>query len=200
MSYLYAVISPCELTPEQRRATERDYPGLRFPDEGRLPSRRDFEAVFAAHWEWQVELDQGAHWWTASVRGARDSASVYVSHYSGDPTREQGFYFDWGAPELVVEITAALAERCGSFSVAGEGGDIIVMVNPDGSRADVGETPAGGSRPAAPPQGGSVARQSPPPISGALRKKKKRPESCWTARETTEPSSPDVAPSAVASA
>ena len=86
-----------------------------------------------------------------NVRSPSQSASIYVSNYSGDPTREQTFYFDGGDPALVVEIAAALAERCGPFLIAGEAGDIVVMLYPDGSRSDLGETPAGGSRPATRP-------------------------------------------------
>lgn len=147
MGYLFSAISPCEFTPDQRRATERDYPGLRFPDEGRLPSRLDFEAIFTAHPDWRVDLRQGPDWWAADVHGSSESAWIRVSNYSGDPAREHHFYFDGGAPAFVVEIAAALAERCGSFLVVGEDGEIIVLVNPDGSRSDLGEVPAGGSRP-----------------------------------------------------
>lgn len=152
MGYFYIAVSPCQFTVEQRRKTERDYPGLEFPDEGRLPSRHDFEAIFVAHPEWQVVFDQRSNWWTAVVRRSSQSAYIEVNNYSGDPVREQEFYFESGDTELVLEIADALAERCGPFLIAGEGGDIIVMVNPDGSRSDVGVTPAGGSRPATRPQ------------------------------------------------
>lgn len=146
MGYFYVAISPCQFTAEQRRKTEQDHPGLRFPDDGRLPSQRDFEAVFGAHPEWQVDFGQRSNWWTADVRSPSQSASIRVDNYSGDPAREHDFYFESGDTEFVLEIADALAERCGPFLIAGEGGDIIVMVNSDGSRSDVGETPAGGSR------------------------------------------------------
>lgn len=151
MGYIFAVISPCELTPQARRDTERDYPGLRFPDEGRLPSRLEIEAILAAHPDWLVQLDTGKDWWTAFVQSPDRSASLRVSNYLGDPARPHSFHFDTGVPDLVIDIAAAIAERCGPFLVADETGGIIVLVNPDGSRSDVGETPAGGSRPASRP-------------------------------------------------
>ncbi len=147
MGYFYVAISPSQFTAEQRRGTERDHPGLRFPDEGRLPSRRDFDAVFHEHPQWQVELDQGPSWWTAEVRSRSEFAELRVDDYSGDPAREHRFSFGGGDLDLVLEITGALAKRCGPFLIAGEGGDIVVMVYPDGSRSDVGETRTGGARP-----------------------------------------------------
>ena len=147
MGRIYAAISPCELTSEGRRDAERLYQGLRFPDEGRLPSRSEIAAVLAAHPDWQVEFDTGKDWWTASIQSPDQFASLRVDHYSGDPARPQSFHFDTGAPDLVVDVTAAIAEGCGPFLVIDESGGVVVLVNPDGSRSDLGVTPAGGSRP-----------------------------------------------------
>src|SRR5262245_6700420 len=147
MGHIYSAISPCQLRPEDRREAELDYPGLRFPDEGRLASRLDIEAALATHPEWQVELDQGTDWWTAFVRSPDQPASLRVHGYSGDPARPQRFGFDTGDADLVVNIADAVAERCGPFLVVDESGGIVVLVNPDGSRSDLGSIPAGGSRP-----------------------------------------------------
>ena len=147
MGHLFTVISPSDLSPKGRREVEADYPGLRFPDEGRLASRQDIEAAFAMHPDWQVEVDQGKDWWTAFVRSSGQTASLRVDDYSGDPARGQRFHFDTGDAELVVDIAAAVAERCGPFLILDESGGYVVLVNPDGSRMDVGQYPAGGSRP-----------------------------------------------------
>lgn len=147
MGHIFAAISPAELTPQERREAERDYPGLRFPDEGRLASRTVIEAALAAHPEWQVELDTGKDWWTAFIRSPNRTASLRVDGYAGDPASPQPFHFDTGDPDLVVDVAAAVAERCGPFLVADESGGIVVLVMPDGSRSDLGKESAGGSRP-----------------------------------------------------
>ena len=148
MGHIFVVASPSEMTLEQRRTVERDYPGLRLPEGGRLANRLDIEAAFAAHPDWQVEFHQGTEWWSAFVRSSGRTASLRVDRYKGDPSLQQAFHFDTGDAELVVDITAAIAERCGSFLIVDESECVIVMVNPDGSRSDVGETSVGGSRPA----------------------------------------------------
>jgi hypothetical protein len=154
MGHIFSAISPCELTLKGRRDAESLYPGLRFPDEGRLPSRAEIEAVLAAHSDWQVELDTGKDWWTAFIRSPTLTASLRVDDYTGDPARPQSFHFDTGDPDLVVDIAVAIAERCGSFLVVDESGGIVVLVNQDGSRSDLGSDSAGGSRPATRPQSG----------------------------------------------
>jgi len=146
MGHIFTVISPCELTPNGRREVEIDYPGLRFPDEGRLASRLDIEAALGTHPDWQAELDQGDDWWTVFVRSPGETASLRVDDYSGDPAHGQHFHFDTGDPGLAVEIVAAIAERCGPFLVMDESGGIVVLVNKDGSRLDLGQYPAGRSR------------------------------------------------------
>lgn len=147
MGHVFAAISPAELTPQERREAERDYPGLRFPDEGRLASRSDVEAALAARPDWQCEFRQGSDWWAVFVRSPRQTASLRVDGYSGDPTRGHAFHFDTGDDELVVDVAAAVSERCGPFLVADESGGIVVLVMPDGSRSDLGKESAGGSRP-----------------------------------------------------
>jgi hypothetical protein len=147
MGHIFIAVSPCQLPPKERRQIEHDCPGLRIPDEGRLASRLDIEAALAAHPEWQVEFEQGDGWWSAFVRSQDRIASLRVRDYSGDPAFAQRFSFDTGDADLVVDIVAAVAERCGPFLVMDESGGYMVLVNPDGSRSDVGEWPAGGSRP-----------------------------------------------------
>lgn len=148
MGHIFAVFSPCELTEKDRRDAEANYPGLRFPDEGRLPSRLDIEAALKAHPDWQVEFRIGGDWWTAFIRSPTRTASLFVDHYSGDPARPHSFHFDTGDANLVADVAAAIAERCGSFLVVDESGLIAVLVNPDGSRSDLGAESSGGSRPA----------------------------------------------------
>lgn len=139
MGHIFSAISPCELTPKGRRDAERLYPGLRFPDEGRLPSRAEIEATLAAHPEWQVELDTGKGWWTAFIRSPTLTASLRVDGYSGELPRPHSFYFDTGDPDLVVDVVAAIAERCGPFLVVDESGEVVILVMQDGSREDIGQ-------------------------------------------------------------
>ena len=148
MGHIFAVFSPCELEAKDRRDAERSYPGLRFPDEGRLPSRQEIEAVLAAHQDWQVEYHAGKDWWTAFIQSPNRSASLRVDHYSGNPELPHSFHFDTGDPDLVVDIATAIAERCGPFFIVDESGGVVVMVYADGSRSDLGQDSAGGSRPA----------------------------------------------------
>jgi len=154
MGHIFSAFSPCELTEKDRHDAERMYPGLRFPDEGRLPSRLDIEAALKSHPDWQVELDTGKDWWTAFIRSPTLTASLRVDHYSGDPARPQTFHFDTGDPDLVVDVAGAIAERCGPFLVVDESGGIVVLVMPDGSRSDLGKESAGGSRSATRPRPG----------------------------------------------
>src|SRR4051812_30908333 len=104
MGHIFAAFSPCELTEKDRHDAERMYPGLRFPDEGRLPSRLDIEAALKSHSDWQVELDTGKDWWTAFIRSPILTASLRVDHYSGDPARPHSFHFDTGDPDLVIDV------------------------------------------------------------------------------------------------
>ena len=147
MGHIFAVFSPCEMTQKDRYEAEVNYPGLRLPDEGRLPSRLDIEAALRAHPDWQVELRQGNDWWTALVRSPTRTASLFVERYSGDPARPHSFHFDTGDADLVADVASAIAERCGPFLIVDESGLIVVLVNPDGSRSDLGAEPVGGSRP-----------------------------------------------------
>lgn len=143
MGRIFTALSPCELSPEGRRETEEAFPGLRLPDDGRLPSRLDIEAALASHPDWEVELDDGKDWWTAFVRSPTQTASLRVDDYAGDPSRGHHFHFDTGDPKLVVDVAAAIAARCGSLLVLDESGGVVVLVNPDGSRADVGKEKVG---------------------------------------------------------
>src|SRR5690349_16608064 len=110
MGHIFTAISPCELEAKDRRDAERSYPGLSFPDEGRLPSRLEIEGVLAAHQDWRVEFRTGKDWWTAFVQSPNRSASLRVDHYSGDPNRQHSFHFDTGDPDLVIDIAADIAE------------------------------------------------------------------------------------------
>jgi hypothetical protein len=148
MGHIFVVASPSEMTLDQQRAIERDYPGLQLPAGGRLASRLDIEAAFAAHPEWQIEFHQGTGWWSAFVRCSNRTASLRVDRYEGDPSRAQSFHFNTGDADLVVDIAAAIARRCGPFLIVDESECIVVLANPDGSRSDLGQELAGGSRPA----------------------------------------------------
>lgn len=146
MGRIFVVASPSEMTPEQRSEIERDY-GVRLPEGGRLASRHDIEAALAAHPDWQVEFRSGNDWWTAFIRSPTRTASLSVERYSGDPARAHSFHFDTGDSELVADVASAVAARCGPFLVVDESESVVVLVNPDGSRSDVGQESVGGSRP-----------------------------------------------------
>lgn len=139
MGRVYAVIAPCELTQEEKRSLEMEHGGVSLPSGGRLPSRLDIEAALATNPAWQTECRGGADGWSVIVRDDRGRlASLRVSDYSGDRERAHSFHFDTGDPELVLDVTSAVARRCGPFVLADEGGTFVVLLREDGSRHSLG--------------------------------------------------------------
>lgn len=135
MGVLYVVIP---LLPEQKdeMGVWLHSLGIACPEgEGRYPSIQELRSVLEHLEGYTIHYSTGSGHWYADVAQTdqvnSDWASLVVNDYSGNDADSHAFYFERGAPPLMLLILQRLVSICGPQLLLPDTGALPLVVTPE---------------------------------------------------------------------